>query len=113
EAVGLAPPIGNIRGGGWGTAILGWVELLESDPERARTKLEEAAAIARRRGVSVLGAEGVWGAAPVAPAEARPGRAAPPAGRRAWRGLRPGCWISRGMTRPRSSRSLVTSTMPA
>jgi predicted ATPase/class 3 adenylate cyclase len=68
EALELARLVDDTRGIGYAHTNLGWVELLEGDPERAFSYFEAAAVDARRLGSRRLGADAIWGVAHIAAA---------------------------------------------
>jgi predicted ATPase/class 3 adenylate cyclase len=80
EALELARSIEDARGIGAVLSISGWVELFEGNLGRAAYYFEETAAIARRLGGRVYGADAIWGFAQVAAAGGDAGRAARLAG---------------------------------
>ena len=80
EALELARSIDDARGIGAVLSNSGWVELFEGNLGRATYYFEETAAIARRLGGRVYGADAIWGFAQVAAASGDAGRAARLAG---------------------------------
>ena len=80
EALELARLIDDTRGTGYALINLGWVELLEGDPELAFSCFEAAAATARRLGARRLGSDVMWGFAHIAAAGGDADRAARLAG---------------------------------